>query len=114
MADEFLVFEKWIEFLEWLLKLTEKFPKKIRFTLTTRVDNTALDILEDIIVYRYDRDARTTGFKEINIKFEKLRVFLRICYRHKYISHSQHEFGILHLNELGRMAGSWLKEAKSK
>jgi hypothetical protein len=114
MADEFLVFDKWFEFLEWLLELTNKFPKKIRFTLTTRVDNTALDILENIILYRYDPGARKNGFKEINIKFEKLRVFLRLCHRQKYISHQQHEHAILRLNEVGRMAGTWLKVDKSK
>lgn len=114
MADEFLVFDKWVEYLEWLLDLTGKFPKNIRFTLTTRVDNTALDILEDIILYRYDPGARKTGFKDINIKFEKLRVFLRICYRKKYTSHQQHEHAILRLNEVGRIAGTWLKGEKSK
>ncbi|MBI3019455.1 MAG: hypothetical protein HYY61_06155 [Deltaproteobacteria bacterium] len=26
------IFVKWIDFLKWLLKTTEKFPKKVRFT----------------------------------------------------------------------------------
>lgn len=104
------VFVKWYEFLEWLLGVTTTFPKKIRFTLTTRIDNTALQILEDIIECRYDRNARVTGLKKMNIKFEKLRVFLRMCNRLKYLSNVQYEYAMVHLNEVGRMAGGWLKK----
>ena len=62
MDDELQLFIKWTEFLKWLLNTTEKFPKKVRFTFTTRIDNLALDILEDIIEFRYDKRARQSGF----------------------------------------------------
>lgn len=112
MAEVPRVFVKWSEFLEWLLNVTNSFPKKIRFTLTTRIDNTALEILEDIIECRYDRSSRVAGLKKMNVKFEKLRVFLRMCNRLKYLSNSQYEYAMVHLNEVGRMTGGWLKKEK--
>ncbi|WP_094228865.1 diversity-generating retroelement protein Avd [Methanolobus psychrotolerans] len=109
MDDELQLFVKWTDFLKWLLNTTEKFPKKVRFTFTTRIDNLALDILEDIIEFRYDTYARKTGFKMINIKFEKLRILLRICHEQHYLSNKQFEYAMIHINEVGRMTGAWLR-----
>ena len=109
MAEELQLFIKWSEFLKWLLTTTEKFPKKVRFTFTSRIDNLALDILEDIIEFRYDKTARQSGVKNINIKFEKLRILLRLCHELQYLSTRQFEFAVTHINEVGNMTGSWLK-----
>jgi hypothetical protein len=109
IAEELQLFIKWSEFLKWLLNTTEKFPKKVRFTFTTRIDNLALDILEDIIEFRYDRKARQSGFMKINIKFEKLRILLRFCHELQYISTKQFEYAIMHINDVGKMTGAWLK-----
>ncbi|NIM11163.1 MAG: diversity-generating retroelement protein Avd [Candidatus Aminicenantes bacterium] len=110
MAEELQVFVKWVEFLKWLLNTTEKFPKMIRFTITSRIDNLALDILEIIIVCKYDRDARAKGLRRINIGIEKLRVLLRICHELKYLSPRQYQFAALHINESGKMIWGWLKK----
>ena len=106
------LFVKWVDFLKWLLNTTEKFPKKIRFTFTTRIDNMALNILEYIIVCRYDRDARHTCLKRINLYLEKLRVLLRICNELDYLSNRQYQYAVLQINESGKMVGGWLKEMK--
>ena len=110
MAEELQVFVKWVEFLKWLLNTTETFPKKIRFSITTRINNLALDILEIIIVCKYDRDARSRGLKKMNIGIETLRVLLRICHELKYLSHRQYQYAALHINESGKMIWGWLKE----
>lgn len=113
MAEEFQLFSKWEEFLKWLFNTTQKFPKKVRFTFTSRIDNCALDILEDIIEFRYDTKARQIGFMRINIKFEKLRILLRLCHELQYLSHKQFEFAVRHINEVGKMTGAWLKGSVS-
>jgi hypothetical protein len=113
MAEELQLFIKWEEFLKWLLNTTQKFPKKVRFTFTTRIDNCALDILEDIIEFRYDVKARQSGFIRINIKFEKLRILLRLCHELQYLSTKQFEFAVRHINEVGKMTGGWLKGSVS-
>jgi hypothetical protein len=109
MDDELQLFIKWTEFLKWLLNTTEKFPKKVRFTFTTRIDNLALDILEDIIEFRYDKRARQSGFLKINIKFEKLRILFRLGHELQYLSNKQFEYAVTHINEVGKMTGAWLK-----
>lgn len=34
----------WYEFARWLLGKTQGFPKRVRFTFSTRLDNLALDV----------------------------------------------------------------------
>ena len=109
MAEELKLFVKWVDFINWLLDTTDKFPKKIRFSFTSRIDNLALDILENIIELRYDREQKKTGFMRINIRFEKLRVLLRICHEKQYLSNRQYEHAATCINEVGRMTAGWLK-----
>lgn len=52
------VFVKWLDFLEWLLRVTERFPKRVRFTFSDRINQLALDVVEDLIEARYTRDKR--------------------------------------------------------
>ena len=47
MADDLPIFVKWVEFLKWFLPTVEKFPKRVRFTFADRINNLALDIVED-------------------------------------------------------------------
>jgi hypothetical protein len=110
MVNELKVFAKWEEFLKWLLNVTEKFPKKIRFTFTTRIDNLTLDILEKIITLKYNPGLRQNGLKRINLDLEKLRVLLRVCNELKYLPHRQYQYAVIHINEVGRMLWGWLKD----
>ncbi len=109
MAEELKLFVKWSEFLKWLLNTTEKFPKKVRFTFTTRIDNLALDILENIIECRYDKNSRASKLKHINIELEKMRILLRICHELRYLPQNQYEYAMIRINEVGKMFSGWMK-----
>lgn len=114
MAEDLQLFVKWEEFLKWLLTMTEKFPKKVRFTFTSRIDNLALDILEQIIECRYDRSARQAGLKKMNIGFEKMRILLRICHQLRYLSNRQYEYAAIQINEAGSMTAGWIKVERTR
>jgi len=45
----------------------------------------------------------------INIKFEKLRILLRLCHELQYLSNKQFEFAVTQIDEVGKMTGTWLK-----
>ena len=113
MSSELQSFVKWSEFLKWLLGTTGSFPKKVRFTFTTRIDNLGLDILEDIIECRYHRSARSRLLEGINIKLDKLRILLRFCHEFMYLSSRQFEHAMLSINEVGKMAAGWRKAGVS-
>ena len=108
---ELPIFTLWLQFLEWLLPTTEKFPKRARFTLANRIDNLALDIVEDLVEARYSRD-KAAILRRINLRLERLRVLLRLSHRLQYLSHGAYEHAAKSVNEAGRMLGGWLRERR--
>lgn len=103
------IFVKWTEFLKWLLPTTEKFPKKVRFTFSNRINELALNIVEELVEARYSR-SKKLALKSANLRLEKLRILLRLSYESKFLSHESYKHGIYRLNEVGRMLGGWMKQ----
>ncbi len=106
--DDLPVFVQWMAFLEWLLPITEKFPHKARFTFANRIDNLALDVVEDVVEARYRRDKRPI-LAWANLRLEKLRVLLRLCRKLGYLPHTRYEYAMRTINEVGKMLGGWHK-----
>lgn len=111
--EDLPVFVRWTAFVEWLLPTTGKFPKRVRFTLSDRIDNLALDVVEDLVEARYSR-RKTEILKRINLKLERLRVLLRLCHEMQYLSHRSYEFAMRSLEEVGQMVGGWIKQQEEK
>jgi len=107
------IFIKWIDLLKWLLRTTEKFPKKVRFTFSDRINHLALDVVECLVEARYSKQ-KYLLLKRVNLHLEKIRVLLRISYEEKYLPHKGYERSIVLINEFGRMLGGWIKQQEGK
>ena len=112
-ADEPVIYTRWTSFLEWLLPTTEKFPKRVRFTFANRINNIALDVVEDLVEARYCSNKLPVLYR-INLRLEKLRILLRLCHRLRYLSHNGYEYAARDLNEVGRMLGGWIRQQQSR
>jgi hypothetical protein len=66
--DELPVFQKWTSFLGWLFDVTQKFPRRTRFTFASRLDNLGLDVLEKIIEAAYTKDGLVRFMRKIRAK----------------------------------------------
>lgn len=108
-TTELPVFVKWYEFLNWLFLTTEKFPKKARFTLSERLNNLGLDMVEDLVEARYSKE-KWRILQRSNLRLEKMRVLLRICYEQKFISQNNYKHAMYSLHEVGSMLGGWLRQ----
>lgn len=109
--EDLQVFVRWQRFLGWLLGKTEKFPKRVRFTFSSRLDNMALDVLEIIVEAAYTRD-KLALLKRANLEIEKMRVLIRICYEQRYLSTDAYEHAVKELYESGRMVGGWIRQQR--
>jgi hypothetical protein len=107
--EELPVFIRWMDFIKWLLPTTEKFPKRVRFTFSNRIDNLALDIAEDLVEAQYTR-AKADILQHVNRKLERLRILLRLSHDMHLLSHRSYEFSARSLDEVGRMLGGWIKQ----
>jgi hypothetical protein len=109
MIKEAPIFSLWTGITDWILDRIDDFPKKIRFSMSNRIANLTLEVLELIIDALYRRK-KILILREINIKIQKLRVLLRICFNKKYLSAKQYEFIQAQLFEAGKMIGGWIKQ----
>jgi hypothetical protein len=55
MKEDYPLFVKWFEATDWILDTVEKFPKSVRFTVSGRIANMALDVMEGIIEAIYTK-----------------------------------------------------------
>lgn len=90
---------------------TEKFPKKVRFTLTNRIDNLALDFVEHLVEAQYTRD-RKAPIRKANLILDKLRILLRIAHKLAFLPHKQYEYANRQIDDVGRMLGAWGKASE--
>ncbi len=111
--DELPIFMTWMEFLEWLMPVTAKFPKNARFSFAQRIEGLALDVAENLVEARYSREKRDL-LRQINLRLEKLRVLFRLSQRLHYLSHHQYEYAARSVNEAGSMLGGWMKQQEQK
>ena len=107
-SEEYSVFKKWYKIQDWILDRVESFPKNVRFTISTRISNITLDVLEKIIEALYSRNKKPI-LDSLNIELEKLRIFIRISFERKYMSEKQYQFISFEINEFGKMIGGWIK-----
>jgi flagellar biosynthesis/type III secretory pathway protein FliH len=108
MNEDYPVFVKWYKTLDWILDKTEKYPRNVRYSLSGRINDISLDILEKIIEAIYSKKKRYI-LQSINLYIEKLRVLFRISSKRRYISIKNYEYISKELNETGKMIGGWLK-----
>jgi len=113
MKDDFPLFVHWYKTLDWILSAVENFPRKARFSLASRLADTALDTVELIVEAIYTRE-RLHILDKINLYMEKQRVLFRIAHDRRYISTRQYEHISRAIDEAGRMTGGWRKQTLEK
>lgn len=107
------IFTQWLAFLEWLLQVTERFPKRVRFTFSDRINNIALDLVENLVEARYSSE-KNAILRQANLRLEKLRVLLRLAYKMRYLDYKRYEYAMKSINEVGKMLGGWLRQQQNK
>jgi hypothetical protein len=96
-----------------LLSRTARFPKIVRFTFSSRIDNLALDVYEDLVEARFSRDTLTV-LERINLRLERLRLLLRLAHDLRHLDRQGFEHVALGLDEAGRMVGGWIRERRQR
>ena len=106
----------WYELVMWLMGKTEKFPRRVRFTFANRIDNLALDILEQMVTARYEGVGRgkLEALGRADSALSRLRILLRMCHDLKYLDHGGYEHAARGLTEAGGMLGGWIKHVEQR
>ena len=108
VPDRLILFERWMEMTVWMLERTERFPKRLRASLTNRLENTTLEILEAVTTAAYRKD-RTAILVAINEGLNRLRVLVRLSHELRLFSDGHYEEAAKRCDEAGRILGGWMK-----
>lgn len=115
MTNEIEILPKLYDLTLWYAGKFGKYPKKYKYNLGERIQNTLLDILENIIEAKYNSLKKKSHFlKKVNISLEKLRFMLRMSKDLQCINLQEYEFAIKNILEIGKMIGGWLKFTNDK
>ena len=113
MAEEMVVFTRTFDLLEWLLPKSERFPRAYRSTVTQRLMDAALDMQEALIAAeaRAGR-GRLSALREADAALSRLRIYLRLAHRWRWLSDGQYAHAGGMVGEIGRLLGGWLRSEK--
>jgi len=100
------------ELLLWLIPQLDKFPRVRRFTLSERLENGLLEVLELLVEAAYSRDNRAILIRT-NRRLEMIRHLWRLAFELEVIGSRRYEYGAKLVDGLGRQVGGWLR-AKQK
>ena len=111
MPDAPALVGRWEDVLGDLLDRTARFPKAVRFTFSSRIDNLGLAVLEDLVEARYSAGAvKQDALRRADTSLAKLRALVRLAHARRYLDHRGYEHVSRGVDEAGRMLGGWRKQ----
>ena len=108
MLNELTIFQKTYELLTYLYPVLKKFPKSEKYTLAQRIENTIINLIEQIITLNLEKN-KEEPLKKADIELEKLRIFTRLSHDQKFIGIHQYEIINTKTAEIGKMIGGLKK-----
>jgi hypothetical protein len=101
----------------WLEGRVTDFPTVVRHQLGKRILDTALDIMNELLIATYSPGQslkRLQALQSSNQRIAFLRMLLRGARECHHISIDQHEHVAGRVAEIGAMVGAWIKKAQTR
>ncbi len=113
LPEPAVVVQKAYDWTLWIIPKVEKFPKSFRFSIGQNLVAASLELLMNLVDATYQ--ARNAGslaaaVREVN----RIRYLMRLAKDLRVINLDGHEFAAKKMDEVGRMAGGWLKSTRQK
>lgn len=102
------IFTRTYDLLLWLLPATVKFPRQQRFVLAAVLQQTALQLQEQIIEAALLSEPRP-ALQQADITLAKLRTHIRLAHDLTLFSRGQYRHVAGMVDEIGRLLGGWIK-----
>lgn len=104
------LFTKTFDFVTWLMAVTNHFPRSQRFVVTKRLLDAALDFQELLVDANARRGRARLGKLDLaDAELDKVRLYLRLSYRWKWLNSGQYGHAARQVTEIGKLLGGWKK-----
>ena len=103
-----VIFTRAFDFLGWLLPATANFPRAYRYSFTNRLLGAAFELYEALIEAQGQRGKiRLDTLNRATIQLDKVRLYLRLAQRWKWLSEGQYQHVSKMVTEIGRLLAGW-------
>lgn len=109
MLNDLTIFQKTYDFLFWIKQTVQRFAKAHKYSLGLQLENECLELLKCIIRANMKRGSKKEYIDECFIRFETIKVFIRLSKDYKLITVKQYEYASEKLIEIGKLLGGWSK-----
>ena len=109
--QELKVIADFYDFMLWLIRHTEKFPRHHRYSLGLAMENRLQAILALLLQSKYSRD-KQGSLTQANLELEVLRFQLRLAKDLKALPVKSHGYAAGAMQAIGAQVGGWLKQRK--
>lgn len=107
MARELKVISDFYDFILWLIRHVEKFPRHHRYSLGRDMEARLQVILALLLRAKYTRD-KAAFLADANIELEVLRFQIRLAKDLSALPAKSHAHAAKVLGEIGSQVGGWL------
>jgi len=108
MAEYLLIVKKIKDMIIYNNIMLKQFPKHEKYLLANKIRETGYEIFESAVTINKKFYKKTT-FSDLNVKHELLRQFVNLAFELQYIDSQKHRVSQTHIDEVGKMIGSWIK-----
>ncbi|MDV3351748.1 diversity-generating retroelement protein Avd [Leptothoe sp. LEGE 181152] len=113
MAIELPIIQKTYDLIKWYIPILNKLPRDHRFLLGDRIITTLYEILEELILARYQRH-KLPQLQQLNSKLEILRYQTRLLLDFDLLSHRRYQYASQLINAIGTDLGGWIRQQEQK
>lgn len=113
MSDQLPIIQKTYDLIRWYIPILNRLPRAHRFGLGDRMVNGLYDLLERLIVARYQRK-KLPLLEPLNSKLDILRYQTRLLLDFELISVKRYQYAGQLLDEIGRNLGGWIKQQREQ
>ena len=109
MPPELPIIQKTYDLIKWYVPILNKLPRDHRFQLGDRMIAALYDLLESLILARYQRH-KLPQLQAINSKLDVLRYQTRLLVDFGLLSHQRYQYVGQWINDIGTDLGGWIKQ----
>lgn len=112
-STEIPIIQKTYELYKTFYGYLELFPKKDKYALGSKCEMYIISTLELLLgASSAPREGKLTLIKQASVKFDVLKIFLRMAKEFKLLDNKKYIELQKCLQEIGRMLGGWIRSFK--
>ncbi len=115
-ADDLKIYKKYIDFLEYSINVTKKYPKSETFCLVKEIRELIYKGLSSLIyaIKVFSIKEKLKHLFELDVILSILKIHIRNSYKFKYISNQNYAFWSNSITDIGNMLGGWISACQKK